>query len=89
MKFNEDAIAELAKSPAVLRLTEEAAGRVLGFARSGAPVDQGDYEDGLDMELRTTRFRVVWVVIGRDWKTMLVEAMTGNLQKALRRAERG
>jgi hypothetical protein len=89
MKFNDAAFVEMGKSAGVRRLTEEAAARVLSAARASAPVDTGDYKAGLGMRLRETRFRVVWLVVGTDWKTMLVESKTANLQKALRAARRG
>lgn len=68
-------------------LSKAAAERAHVIAQSTAPVDSGDYRDRLGVERRQSRFRGVWRVVGRDKKTMLIEAKTGNLARALKAAK--
>lgn len=62
----------------------EVAQRSASRARSTAPVDSGDYRDGIHAELDHTD-RVVARVVATDWKSSIVEAKTGNLKRSLRR----
>lgn len=76
------------RSPAVERLVDEAAGRVLENAQSGAPVDTGAYKDGLHIEHHDSQYRRVARVVGSDPKTMIIESKTGNLARAVKAANR-
>lgn len=89
VNFNPWYFEQLGKSAGVERLTKQAAERVLAKARATAPVASGDYKRGLRIERVTSRYRYVYRVIGDDWKTLLVEARTGNLARALRSVARG
>ena len=75
------------RQPGVERLTDEAAGRSLANAKSDAPVDSGEYRDGLHLEHRESRYRRVTLVVGNDPKTLLIEARTGNLARSLKAAK--
>lgn len=89
VKFNQKYFDRIGKSAGVERLTEAAAKKVLREARATAPVDSGDYRRGLQIEKKESRYRSVFLVVGRDRKTLLVEAWTGNLARALKRVARG
>jgi len=57
-------------------------------ARSTAPVDTGDYQRGIGVEVRRGSGRTVARIVARDPKSLLVEAKTGNLQRAGRAVSR-
>ena len=57
-------------------------------ARATAPVDTGDYRDGIKTAGKLQK-RYVGLVVGTDPKTMLVESQTGNLARALRANAKG
>ncbi|RJT88158.1 HK97 gp10 family phage protein [Cryobacterium melibiosiphilum] len=79
----------MGKSAGVRRLVKDVADEVAIVARMTAPVDSGDYRDGIEVRMRETSYRAFAIVVGTDWKTMLVEAKTGNLVNALRYVARG
>lgn len=85
--FNPQFFETVLRQPAVERLTDAAAERTLANAQANAPVDSGDYRDGLHMEHRDSRFRRVTRVVGDDKKTLLIEAKTGNLARAVKAAK--
>lgn len=88
VKFNPKFFDQIGKSAGVERLTKNAADKVLQEARATAPVDSGDYKAGLHIEKGQSRYRTVYRVVGDDWKTLLVEAWTGNLARALKKVAR-
>lgn len=65
-------------------ISKAAAERAASVARSTAPVDTGSYRDQIRIEVRRSRYRRVFRVVGSDPKTMLIEAKTGNLARALK-----
>lgn len=87
--FNNQFFDDLSRSPGVTKITVEAAERVAATARATAPVDSGEYHEGIEVELKYQK-RAVALVVGTDKKTMLIESKTGNLARALRaNARRG
>jgi hypothetical protein len=82
--FNPKFFDEIMKSAKVEALTTELADEVLAVAKHTAPVDSGDYRAGLHKETRETQYRTVVRVVGDDPKTLLIEAKTGNLARALK-----
>lgn len=89
VQFNEKFFEEMGKSAGVTQLCREAGEKVLAAARATAPVDEGDYRDGLHLEEKSTDTRNVVLVVGSDWKTMIIESKTGNLVRALNQVKRG
>lgn len=89
VEFNPKFFDAIGKSAGVDRLTKQAADAVLRAAQASAPVATGDYKRGLHIEKSHSRYRVVYRVVGDDWKTLLVEAWTGNLARAIRTVARG
>lgn len=88
MQFNERYFDDLLTSPAVDRLVGSITDAVAADARANAPVDTGDYQAGIVHTKKRTKHRIVHLVVATDPKSMIVEARTGNLVRALRRRQR-
>ena len=86
--FNDRYFDQIMRSARVRQLCGQIAQDVLAEARAGAPVDTGDYRDSLMIEEKQAAHRTVFRVVGIDKKTLLVEARTGNLARALGKAAR-
>lgn len=86
VEFNPKFFDEIMRTAGVERLTDAAAERALAIAKADAPVDSGEYRDGLHIEHRQSRYRRVTRVVGDDAKTLLIESKTGNLARALKKA---
>lgn len=82
--FNDAFFDEILRSAQVESLCRSKAEQALAVARSSAPVDTGAYRDGLAVEVVEHAHRRSFCVVGHDPKTLLVEAKTGNLARALR-----
>lgn len=72
------------RSEQVVALQDAVAEQTLAIAKANAPVDSGDYRDSLHIEHHDSRFRSSTRVVADDDKSMLIEAKTGNLARALR-----
>lgn len=88
MDFNDRFFDDLGTSAAVTGLVKAKADRIAARARSTAPVASGAYQTGIHVETKRAAHRNVAVVVATDEKSLLVEAQTGNLVRALR-ADRG
>lgn len=88
VQFDPKYFDELMKSARVSDFTKDIADGVLAEAQAKAPVDSGDYKNGLMLIKRVSKHRTVWRVVGTNWKTLLVESKTGNLVRALRAAKK-
>lgn len=88
VNFKSEYFDNIMESAQIDSLSKAAAERALGTAKTTAPVDSGDYRNRLGLERRQSRFRGVWRVVGRDKKTLLIEAKTGNLARALKSAKK-
>lgn len=89
MEFNDAYFEQLARSAAVNDLVKSRADAIAARARATAPVDSGDYKGGIVVRKKRASRRDVWLVVGTNWKTLLVESKTGNLVRALRSVGRG
>jgi hypothetical protein len=87
VQFNEAYFLELGRSPAVVNLVVGIAQEIAADARASAPVDSGDYRNGIHVEVKLQK-RVVAVVKASDKKSLLIESKTGNLVRALNRRKR-
>lgn len=87
-KINEGFFERLGRSPEVEAAVTDIATSVAGQARATAPVDTGAYREGIGVEIRRGRGRTVARAVAKDPKSMLVEAKTGNLQRAGRAVKR-
>lgn len=85
VEFDPQFFRDILGSREVAVLCEQKADAAHAIAYANAPVDTGDYRQGL--EVRRTRGRdgrVMALLVGTDWKTLLVESQTGNLARAIR-----
>lgn len=88
MEFNDKFFEEIGKSAGVTQMCRDVANEVLAAAVAGAPVDEGDYRDGLQVQVKTVEYRNVALVVGTDPKTLLIESKTGNLARALSKVKK-
>ena len=87
VEFNERFFDGILQSAGVKALTKAAAEKALAQAKASAPMDTGDYRDGLKVEEVAREHRTTYMVVGHDRKTMLIESKTGNLARALKAAK--
>lgn len=83
MKHNQSFYDQLLVSPAVEALVKAPAEKVASVARQTAPVDSGAYRDRIQVTTKRQK-RVVALVQATDDKSMIIEARTGNLARAVR-----
>jgi hypothetical protein len=88
MQFNERAFDEILNSAGVDRLVKSVADDIAAKARATAPVDSGAYRAGIVVTRKHSAPRPVYLIVGRDWKTLIIESQTGNLVRALRARRR-
>lgn len=89
VQFNQKYFDEILRSSGVQRMQLELAEKVLAKAKATAPEESGDYKRGLHIERAERGYRFAFLVVGDDWKTLLVESQTGNLARALKSVGRG
>ena len=82
--FKADNFEWILKSAGVKALTKRAAEKALAYAQEHAPVKTGAYRAGLQIKTVEHAHRTTYLVVGTSPHTMLVEAQTGNLSKALK-----
>lgn len=83
MKWNEGFFSEILHSAKVTRLISDPGETVAALARANAQVDTGAYRDGIHMKIVSTPTRNIAVIVASDPKSLIIEARTGNLAKAL------
>lgn len=86
--FNPEFFDGIMKSAGIAKLSKEVAEKAAAVARSTAPYKTGDYQRGIKVEKRESRYRAGYRVVGTDWKTMIIESKTGNLARALKAAKK-
>lgn len=84
MIFNDEFFSEIGKSAPVVALITNVANEVAAIARASAEVDTGDYRNSIHVETKEAEYRTVALVIAADDKSMIIEARTGNLARAIR-----
>lgn len=84
--FNPGYFETVLRQPGVESIVDAAGERALAAAQASAPVDSGDYRDGLHIEHHNSRYRRATRVVGSDPKTMLIESKTGNLARSVKAA---
>lgn len=89
VEFNQQFFDTIMRSSGVQSLQRSVAERVLAQAKATAPVGEGDYRDGLRIEVRASRYRDAFLVVGNDWKTLILESKGGYLARALKSAGKG
>lgn len=83
MQFADGFFEKLLSSAEVGAVVMAATEGVADEARATAPVDSGDYRDGIRTAKKYQK-RVVGLVQATDPKSMIIEAKTGNLARAVR-----
>lgn len=83
--FNQKYFDHILKSAGIVNLTKKKAEQAAKIARSTAPVDTGSYRDQIEVERAEFRYRTGFHVVGHDPKSLLIEAKTGNLARALKK----
>ena len=83
MKWNENFFPEILNSAPVVGIVTDVAHKVEATAKASAPVDTGEYRDGIHVEVRRRSKRTVAVVVASSPHSMIVESRTGNLARAL------
>lgn len=83
MKFNEGYFDQLGTSGPVRSLVTQAAERIAARARATGPVDTHEYVDEIGVKVTESAHRVVATVVAASEHSMIVEARTGNLRRAL------
>lgn len=84
LDINDGVFEQIGRSSEMNAALMDIAGAAAEVARATAPVDTAAYQNGIKAELRQGRGRNVGRVESTDGKTMLIEAQTGNLYRALR-----
>lgn len=84
VEFNRQFFIDVLNSEKAGVLCEVKGEAALEIASANAPVDSGDYRDGLQLRRVKIGDRVGVVIVGTDWKTLLIESITGNLARAIR-----
>lgn len=87
VEFNPAFFDNILRSAGVERLTQAAAEKTAATARATAPIDTGEYRNGIRVLVRESKYRRVYRVTGTDPKTMLIESKTGNLARAVKAAK--
>lgn len=83
--FNQKYFDQILKSAGIVNLVEKKAEQAAKIARSTAPVDTGSYRDQIEVERAEFRYRTGFHIVGHDPKSLLIEAKTGNLARALKK----
>lgn len=84
--FDESFFDAIMHSAGVESLCRQKAEAVLQQAKATAPVDTGDYRDGIEIKVVHHAHRDTYQVVGTDAKTMLIESKRGTLARALKKA---
>lgn len=87
VEFNPRFFETVLRQPKVEAVVDQAAQRALAVAKATAPVDSGEYRDGLHIEHHDSRYRRAARVVGGDDKTMLLESHHGILARAVKAAK--
>lgn len=82
-KIHDAFFERLGHSPEVTALCVSVAEHGAAIARSTAPVDTGEYRDGIHVVVKRSARRNVVLIASDDPKTMFIESETGNLARAL------
>lgn len=85
--FSNAGMDELARSPAVTGPVMKATEKIAQTIRNDAPVDSGDFRDGIQTHLKFQE-RGVGIVQATDEKSLIIEAKTGVMARAVKKNAR-
>jgi hypothetical protein len=83
VKLNSAGVVELLNDPGVVGDLESRMSRVESAAKSGAPVESGDYQASIHTVTERHHDRTVVKVVADVPYAMAVESVTGNLARSL------
>lgn len=83
IKPNGRGIIAMMKEPGVANEMRRRAENVANAARANAPVESGDYQASIHVEMEDHPTRVVAHVVASDWKSHILESRFGVLARAL------
>lgn len=87
IEFDESFFDDVLNSSQVRAMVDLAAERAAAQARASAPVDTGTYRDSIHVEHEQAAHRQIALVVADAPHAMYVEARTGNLARAARKAK--
>lgn len=87
IEFNNGALDALTHAPGVVAVVMQATDRIAAQARSGAPVDSGEYKGKIRTRVKYQK-RAVGLVEATDEKSLIIESKTGNLARAVKKSAR-
>ncbi len=79
--WNQAVMDGVLRLPGIVSATEQIAQQGAQAARAAAPVDMGDYRDGIRVIRREARYRTVYRVLASDPKSRLIESKLGILAR--------
>lgn len=82
-KQNQAGFQKLAHSARVGAACKAEAEKIAALARSTAPVDSGDYANSIHVVIEDHPTRITAQVVASDWKSLIIESITGNLARAV------
>ncbi|WP_067198925.1 hypothetical protein [Microbacterium sp. XT11] len=77
----------LTRDPGIVSVVQQATDRIAEIARADAPTDTNAYKAGIRTRIKY-QDRAVGVVEATDPKSLIIEAKTGNLARAVKKAAR-
>lgn len=83
VRLDSGAVADMLNSSEVQAALREHAEHVAGRARANAPVESGEYRDGIEVDVQAGRKRAHARVTATAPHSLAVESRTGNLMRAL------
>lgn len=86
--WNQPVMDQALRAPQIVAETEAIAQRAAAAARAAAPVDSGDYRNGIRVVRRESRYRTVFRVLASDRKSKLLESKIGILARVAKRARK-
>lgn len=86
-QFDDGGMDALARSSGIVNVVRQTTERLAGVIRSTAPEDKGDYRNGIHTRVKFQR-RPVGVVEATDEKSLIIEAKTGVMARAVKRSAR-
>lgn len=86
-EFNNSALDALTRDPGIVSAVQAATERIAATVRADAPVDSGQYKAGIRTGLKFQE-RVVGIVEATDEKSLLIEAQSGIMARAVKKNAR-
>ncbi len=76
------------RRPDVEQKVDEVEAGVRAAAQASAPVDSGNYRQGIVRRVRQAKYRRVVETVATDPKSLIIESRTGNMARAAKAGKR-